>query len=76
MTVTVEQNVPLAPFTTIGIGGPARFFARVTDVDALREAIAWSRDHSQPLFILGGGLAGTRRRGGGATYLIVAKFSV
>jgi UDP-N-acetylmuramate dehydrogenase len=55
MTVTIEQNVALAPFTTIGIGGPARFFARVTDVDALREAIAWSRDHSQPLFILGGG---------------------
>jgi len=55
MTVTVEQNVALAPFTTIGIGGPARFFVRVADVDALLEAIAWSRDHSQPLFILGGG---------------------
>lgn len=55
MTVTIEQNVPLAPFTTIGIGGPARFFVRVTDVDALREAIAWSRHRSHPLFILGGG---------------------
>jgi len=55
MTVTIEQNVALAPFTTIGIGGPARFFARVTDIDALREALDWARDHSQPLFILGGG---------------------
>src|SRR5258706_5971101 len=55
MTVTVEHTVLMATFTTIGIGATARFFARVTDVDALRDAIAWSRDHSQPLFILGGG---------------------
>jgi UDP-N-acetylmuramate dehydrogenase len=55
MTVTIEQNVPLAPFTTIGIGGPARYFAPVVDIDALREAIDWARDRSLPLFILGGG---------------------
>ena len=55
MTVTVEQHIPLAPFTTIGIGGPARFFARVTDVDALREAIDWARERSLALFILGSG---------------------
>ncbi|HEX3583985.1 MAG TPA: UDP-N-acetylmuramate dehydrogenase [Thermoanaerobaculia bacterium] len=55
MTVTVEQNVPLAPFTTIGIGGPARYFVRAVDIDVLREAIDWARDRSLPLFILGGG---------------------
>lgn len=55
MTVTVEQNVPLAPFTTIRIGGPARYFVRATDIDALREAIDWARERSLPLFILGGG---------------------
>jgi UDP-N-acetylmuramate dehydrogenase len=55
MAVTIEQNVALAPFTTIGIGGPARFFASVTEIDALREAIDWARSRSLPLFILGGG---------------------
>ncbi|HEY2091471.1 MAG TPA: UDP-N-acetylmuramate dehydrogenase [Thermoanaerobaculia bacterium] len=55
MTVTVEQHVPLAPFTTIGIGGPARYFVRARDIDALREAIDWARERSLPLFILGGG---------------------
>jgi UDP-N-acetylmuramate dehydrogenase len=55
MTVTIEQNVALAPFTTIRIGGPARFFVSVTEIDALREAIDWARDRSLPLFILGGG---------------------
>jgi UDP-N-acetylmuramate dehydrogenase len=55
MTVNIEQNVALAPFTTIGIGGPARYFASVSDVDALREALDWARDNAQPVFILGGG---------------------
>ncbi|HVR39457.1 MAG TPA: UDP-N-acetylmuramate dehydrogenase, partial [Thermoanaerobaculia bacterium] len=51
----MQENVPLAPLTTIGIGGPARFFTRAGDVDALREALAWARDHNHRIFILGGG---------------------
>ena len=34
----IERDVPLAPRTTLGIGGPAREFVRVTTVDELREA--------------------------------------
>lgn len=51
----LEENVPLAPLTTIGIGGPARFFFRATTVDELREALRWARDNDQRVFILGGG---------------------
>lgn len=51
----IEENVPLAPLTTIGIGGPARFFLRATSVDELREALAWARDEQHAIFILGGG---------------------
>src|SRR5712691_11411061 len=51
----IDENVPLAPLTTIGIGGPARYFAKATTLDEIREGIDWSRRHSQPLFILGGG---------------------
>ncbi len=51
----LQENVPLAPLTTIGIGGPARFFFRATSVDELREALAWAREQTQPVFILGGG---------------------
>ncbi|MGZ5494606.1 MAG: UDP-N-acetylmuramate dehydrogenase [Thermoanaerobaculia bacterium] len=51
----IEENVPLAPMTTIGIGGPARYFARATTVDEIREGIDWAKSHWQPLFILGGG---------------------
>ena len=51
----LRENVPLAPLTTIGIGGPARFFFRATTVDEVREALAWARAHSQAVFLLGGG---------------------
>ena len=50
-----QENVPLAPLTTIGIGGPARFFFRATTVDELREALTWARERSLSAFILGGG---------------------
>ena len=51
----VEENVPLAPLTTIGIGGPARFFYSATSVDELRDALAWARERDQRVFLLGGG---------------------
>ena len=51
----IKENVPLAPLTTIGIGGPARFFLRSESVDELREGLQWSREHNHQTFILGGG---------------------
>ncbi|MEO8218195.1 MAG: UDP-N-acetylmuramate dehydrogenase [Acidobacteriota bacterium] len=51
----LQQDVPLAPFTTIGIGGPARFFVRATDEDEVAGALRWARESATPLFILGGG---------------------
>ncbi len=51
----LERNVPLAPLTTLGIGGPARLFVRAETVDEIREAIAWAASQHEPLFVLGGG---------------------
>jgi UDP-N-acetylmuramate dehydrogenase len=51
----LQENVPLAPLTTIGIGGPARFFFRARTVDEVVEALAWARTNEQPVFLLGGG---------------------
>jgi UDP-N-acetylmuramate dehydrogenase len=55
MRLRIEENVPLAPLTTIGIGGPARYFVRATSVDELREAVDWAGRNNHPLFVLGGG---------------------
>lgn len=51
----VQENVALAPLTTIGIGGPARFFFRATTVDEVREALAWAQERGLATFVLGGG---------------------
>lgn len=51
----IQENVPLASLTTIGVGGPARFFAEATNTDEVREAIGFATSRSLPLFILGGG---------------------
>jgi UDP-N-acetylmuramate dehydrogenase len=51
----LEENQPLAPFTTFGIGGPARWFVAAQSEDDIVEACAWSRDRGIPLFVLGGG---------------------
>jgi UDP-N-acetylmuramate dehydrogenase len=51
----MERDVPLAPFTTLGIGGPARYYLRAESVDDIRAALLWAREHSLPLLILGGG---------------------
>lgn len=51
----LRENEPLAPMTTLGIGGAARYFADVTTVDALSAGIEWARALKLPLFVLGGG---------------------
>jgi UDP-N-acetylmuramate dehydrogenase len=52
---TILENVPLAPFTSLKIGGPARFFAPATTLAELREALQFARQKGVPFGILGGG---------------------
>jgi UDP-N-acetylmuramate dehydrogenase len=51
----IEENKPLAPFTTFQIGGPARWFAEATSEEEIAEAAAWTAERHVPLFVLGGG---------------------
>jgi UDP-N-acetylmuramate dehydrogenase len=53
--VTIQENVPLAPLTTLQVGGPARYFAAATSESEVREAVQFAKDRLLPLFILGGG---------------------
>jgi UDP-N-acetylmuramate dehydrogenase len=46
---------PLAPFTSIRIGGPADALVRIETVNTLRCLQAVAREQAIPLFILGGG---------------------
>lgn len=51
----IEENRPLAPYTTFEIGGPARWFAEAASEDDVVEAAAWADERRVPLFVLGGG---------------------
>ncbi len=51
----VRRDEPLAPRTTFGVGGPARLFASVANLDSLQSLRAWSNARELPLLVLGGG---------------------
>lgn len=50
-----REQVPLAPYTTFKIGGPARWFAEATSESDIVEALEFARERKVPLFALGGG---------------------
>ncbi len=50
-----ENDVPLAPLTTLGVGGPAKFFTRAESVDDVREALAFAGARALPVLVLAGG---------------------
>ena len=51
----LQENVPLAPQTTLQVGGPARFFVEArTSVD-VAEAVIFAQSRELRLFVLGGG---------------------
>jgi UDP-N-acetylmuramate dehydrogenase len=47
--------VPLAPLTTICIGGPARWLVEATSAGEVEQALSWAADERLPTFVLGGG---------------------
>jgi UDP-N-acetylmuramate dehydrogenase len=53
--MTIQESVPLAPLTTMQVGGPARYLAEAESEDEVREAVRFGRGRNVPLFVLGGG---------------------
>lgn len=53
--LVIREHVPLAPYTTLGLGGPARFFAEAGTEAHVMEALEFARIRGLPSFILGGG---------------------
>src|SRR2546423_14848706 len=48
-----EENVALARHTTIGTGGPARWFARPESVDELHELLRWADERESNVEVIG-----------------------
>jgi len=53
--LTIQENVPLAPLTTLQVGGAARYFAELRREDEVEEAVQFAKTRNLPLFVLGGG---------------------
>jgi UDP-N-acetylmuramate dehydrogenase len=53
--MVIQENVPLAPFTTLQVGGLARYFVEAETIDEVKEGIAAARERNLHLFVLGGG---------------------
>jgi UDP-N-acetylmuramate dehydrogenase len=53
--VLLLEDIPLAPLTTLRIGGPAKYFVEATSVDEVLEAVIYARSRNLPLFVIGGG---------------------
>ncbi|HLX85397.1 MAG TPA: UDP-N-acetylmuramate dehydrogenase [Terriglobales bacterium] len=53
--MTIQENVPLAPLTTLQVGGAARYFAELKREDDVSEVVRFARGRDLPLFVLGGG---------------------
>lgn len=51
----IEENVPLAPLTTLGVGGAARFFLEAREEKHVVEGLDLADSHGWPVFVLGGG---------------------
>lgn len=53
--MTIQERVPLAPHTTIRLGGPARYFAPCTSQEDIEKALQFAQEQTVPVHILGGG---------------------
>ncbi len=55
MPAHIKTNVSLAPYTTLGVGGCAEYFADVSSVEELQEAVEWAKRLKIPITVIGGG---------------------
>jgi UDP-N-acetylmuramate dehydrogenase len=53
--MTNERRVRLSDLCTLGVGGEAWAFSRISNAGELRDALKWARDSGMPVHVLGGG---------------------
>jgi UDP-N-acetylmuramate dehydrogenase len=55
VSLTVRDDVPLAPLTTLELGGPARHLVEARDDATVLEALRWAAARGLRVLVLGGG---------------------
>lgn len=54
-TFILRENIALASLTTMGLGGPARYFAECTTLPDMRTCLMWALGEGLPVQVIGGG---------------------
>ncbi len=52
---SIKENVLLDSFTTLGVGGPARFFVRLSSVNDIKKIESFAKEKKLPLTFIGEG---------------------
>ncbi|MDO8452326.1 MAG: UDP-N-acetylmuramate dehydrogenase [bacterium] len=53
--INVLENIPLSSYTTLGIGGPAKYFVEARSVEELKEASTFAKEKSLEILTISGG---------------------
>lgn len=55
MSLNIEENIPLKDYTTLQIGGPARYFVEVYSIEELKEALQYAKENNLEFYIVASG---------------------
>jgi len=53
--IEIQSQIPLSKYSTLGIGGPAKYFVKVKTVDEMRQAIQHANHHEIDYIVIGKG---------------------
>lgn len=53
--MTIQENVPLSGYSTMGLGGEAAFLTEVSSRMEVLEALSWAQQKQVPVLMIGGG---------------------
>ncbi len=53
--INIQEKVALAPLTSFRLGGEAKFYVEVSNIDELKEALIFAKEKNFGFYVLGGG---------------------
>src|SRR3989344_1183059 len=55
MALNIKENVSLKDYSTMRVGGRARYLTTVSNLEELKEALSFAKGKAVPVFVVGGG---------------------
>lgn len=55
LSMFIQDNVPLAGYSTMRLGGNAAYLTEVNELGEVAKAVTWAKEHNLPVMIIGDG---------------------